>query len=387
MQEGADGIEFEQFARALAAGRGFVHPNGIPTSFRAPGFPFFVSLIYRVTHFSIIAANLSFPLLGAAVCIATYLLAREVVPENSARLSGLLMAVYFPAIYFSTVWLSEPLFMLSFALCLWLFLKYLRTGSYAVLAAAGLLFSWSILVRPFVVLMLPALLMLDILYSRRRVFTFPLLLLCCLAPTLTWTVRNYRVHHAFVLVATNGGSTFYGGNNDRVLKVPQYMGAWVSTAHLPGRAQIEAAPTEYAHDQVEWRLGKQWVRTHLKEMPLLLAMKLVRFALPDFASANKKFVLLSVVTYLLFVPLWILGIRAAANKHNHTVGWLVMYLAIASTVATAIVFWGSPRFRDAAAPMFMVYAGCGLYKWLTPYSRSRGCPSSEDIPATSALST
>jgi hypothetical protein len=32
-----------------------------------------------------------------------------------------------------------------------------------------------------------------------------------------WTVRNYRVHGRFVLVATNGGSTFYGRNNDRVV--------------------------------------------------------------------------------------------------------------------------------------------------------------------------
>jgi 4-amino-4-deoxy-L-arabinose transferase-like glycosyltransferase len=359
-QEGADGIEFEQLARALALGRGYVRPNGTPTSFRAPGFPMFVSIIYRITHISVSAATLTFPLLGAAICVVTYLLAREVVSERIARFSAVLSVVYFPAIYYCTVWLSEPLFMFSFALCLWLFLIYLRTGSYGALAAAGLLFSWSVLVRPFAILILPFLLVLDFVRSRKRLLTIPLLLVCSLLPTLVWTARNYRVYHAFVLVATNGGSTFYGGNNDTVLHDPQYMGAWVSTVHLPGRDQIVAAPNEYAHDQVEWKLGKQWVKTHLTSMPLLSAMKLARFALPDFESADKKYVIVSVITYLPFIPLWILGFLAASDRKNWTVPWLLIHLTVAATVATGIIFWGNPRFRDAAAPVLFIYAGSGF---------------------------
>ncbi len=369
-QAGADGIEFEQLARALAEGRGYVRPNGIPTAFRAPGFPMFVSVIYRLTHISVSAATLSFPVLGGAICVVTYLLAREVVSERSARLSALLSVVYFPAIYLSTVWFSEPLFMFSFGICLWLFLIYLRNGSYVVLAAAGLLFSWSVLVRPFAILMLPALLLLDLMYSRRKLITVSILLVCSLGPTLVWAGRNYQLYHAFVL-GTNGGSTFYGGNNDTVLRVPQHMGGWVSTVRLPGRAQVVATPNEYAHDQVEWKLGKQWVRTHLTAMPLLIAMKLVRFVLPDFDSENKKFALLSVITTLPFLPLWFLGIRSAAGRRNRSLPWLVVHCGVAMAVATGIIFWGSPRFRDAVAPLLFIYAGCGLeclifYRFHTP---------------------
>jgi len=360
LQEGADGIEFEHLARSLAEGRGYVRPNGVPTSFRAPGFPMFVSIIYRISHMNLSIANLSFPFLGAGICVATYLLAKEVVSERAARLSALLSVLYFPAIYFSTVWLSEPLFMFSFALCLCLFLIYLRKGSYGALAAASLLFSWSVLVRPFAILMLPALLLLDFAYSKKRALTVPLLLVCSLTPTLLWTARNYRVYHAFVLVATSGGAVFYGGNNDTVLHVPQHWGGWVSSTHLPGRALVDATPNEYAHDQAEWQLGKQWVGTHLTAMPLLVAMKLARFALPDFDSVNRKYVVLSVMTYLPFIPLWVLGIRAAVDRKNRTVPWLVLHLTIAATIATGVIFWGNPRFRDAATPILMVYAGCGL---------------------------
>jgi len=379
-QEGADGIEFEQLARALAQGLGYVRPNGVPTAFRAPGFPMFVSVIYRMTHLSLSAANLSFPVLGASVCVVTYLLAKEVVSERAARLSAALSVVYFPIVYFSTVWLSEPLFMFSFALSLLLFIIYVRTGRYAALAGCGLLFSWSVLVRPFAILMLPVLLVLDLVKSRRRVLTFALLLVCSLTPTLLWSARNYRLFHAFVLGATNGGSTFYGGNNDVVLRNPQSYGGWVSTVHLPGRTQIMATPNEYVHDQVEWSLGKQWVRTHLPAMPILIAMKLVRFALPDFESANRSYAILSIVSYVLFLPLWITGIRTCARKENRTLPWLLIHLSMASTVLTAVVFWGSSRFRDAAAPMLLIYAGCGLAKLFPAKDRSGKTSKTEVLP-------
>lgn len=366
-QAGADGIEFEQLARALAEGRGYVRLNGTPTAFRAPGFPMFVSVIYRLTHISVSAATLSFPLVGAGVCVVTYLLAREVVSERVARLSALLGVLYFPAIYFSTVWFSEPLFMLSFGLSLWLFLIYFRRGScgsravsYGALAGAGLLFSFSMLIRPFAILMLPALLVLDFVHSRRRVLTMTVLLVCSLAPTSLWGVRNYRLFHAFVMGTTNGGSTFYGGNNDTVLRVPEHMGGWVSTVRLPGRAEIVAAPNEYLHDQVEWRLGKEWVKTHLTSMPLLLIMKMVRFVLPDIDTPNKNFAILSFVTTFPFLLLGILGIRKAADESNHTVPWLVIRIGVAMSVLTALAFWGSPRFRDAVAPLLFIYAGVGL---------------------------
>jgi hypothetical protein len=381
-QEGQDGIAYEQLARALAEGRGYVHPNGVPTAFRAPGFPIFMSIIYRLTHISVSAATLSFPILGAAVCVVTYLLAREVVSERVARLSAVLGVVYFPTIYFSTVWLSEPLFMLSFALSLWLFLIYWRGGSYPVLAAAGLLFSWSMLIRPFVILMLPALLILDFLCSRRRMLTVPLLLICSLAPTSVWATRNYRLYHAIVFGTTNGGSTFYGGNNDTVLRVPEHMGGWVSTVHLPGRAEVMATPNEYVHDQVEWRLGKQWVQTHIMDMPLLAAMKMVRFVLPEFDSENKKFAILSVITTLPFLPLWILGIRAAADPKNRTLPWGVIHIGVVMTVATGMIFWGSPRFRDSAAPLLFLYAGLGLDRLLA----SRFLPVSAETQSLAPLS-
>jgi hypothetical protein len=41
--------------------------------------------------------------------VATYCLARELLPESLARVSAFLLAVYFGNVYFATIFLSEEL--------------------------------------------------------------------------------------------------------------------------------------------------------------------------------------------------------------------------------------------------------------------------------------
>ncbi|MGH9200818.1 MAG: hypothetical protein ACRD2A_06245, partial [Vicinamibacterales bacterium] len=43
-----DDYEFNVFAQNLVAGRGFLNDQGLPSSFRAPGFSFFLAGLYYV---------------------------------------------------------------------------------------------------------------------------------------------------------------------------------------------------------------------------------------------------------------------------------------------------------------------------------------------------
>src|SRR5581483_10837071 len=174
---------------------------------------------------------------------------------------------------------------------LWFFLLSLQRGSAVLLAAAGAMMGAVALCRPVGLLFLPALgialwrvpgMTLPRLAARAAVLAAGALVL--LAP---WAVRNYDVHGRLVLIARNGGSTFSGADNDVVLHDRAYLGSWISTLHLPGRALIDSMPDEISHDAMEWRLGKQWVRDHLAQMPLLSVSKLARYWLPDLSSGNR----------------------------------------------------------------------------------------------------
>jgi 4-amino-4-deoxy-L-arabinose transferase-like glycosyltransferase len=216
-----------------------------------------LALLYWFSYSNYLLAYLLLCLLGAATAVATYYLARELLPESLARVSGFLLAVYFGHIYFATIFLSEGLFALCVASGLWAFLIHLRTGSFVSLLWAGLLFGYAALTRPIAMLFCPFLVF--VLWRSvgriSKLFLLRTTLLCAAWAfvVLPWTVRNFAVFNKLVLITTNGGSTFYGANNDIVLHDRAFLGSWVSTTRLPGRTLIDA--DEVIHDQIKWRLG------------------------------------------------------------------------------------------------------------------------------------
>jgi len=103
-------------------------------------------------------------------------------------------------------------------------------------------------------------------------------------------------------------------------------------------------------------------------MPKIELFKFVRFWLPDIGSNNKKYVLLQVVAY---TPFLILFVAALVRRWRHPMWdsqWLVIDILMLSSVLSALIFWGSPRFRDGNAPILMLYAASALpmipKKWL-----------------------
>lgn len=372
---GSDGIEYDHFGLQLSQGNGYVTPAGRPSAFRAPGFPFLLAGIHFLFHGDYRPVYLSFCLLGALAAAFTYLLAREVLPDSAARLAAVLVAVYPPHVYFSTEFASEVLFVPLLTLALWQVLVHLRTGSPAAIAVAGLAFGWAVLTRSFA-LLIPMVALAVLFWSRRRrlrsaLLPAALLLLAVAACLFPWLLRNERVLGAPVLVATNGGSTFYGGNNDWVLSSLRHYGAWVTTRQLPGAAEDLIKP-EVERDRSQWRRGFQWVRGHLAWMPLLIVAKYVRLWLPDFESRNRAYVLLQLVGTTPFLLLVFLGqLRMLRNRQWWTPGWLLVHGAGLATALTALVFWGSPRFRDANASLLMLYAAVACQPLLARFAPPR----------------
>jgi 4-amino-4-deoxy-L-arabinose transferase-like glycosyltransferase len=367
---GADGIEFNELAHQVALGHGYALQPGHPTAFRAPGFPLFLAGIYYLAgqHYPLI--YLIFSALGAIACVLTFLVALELVGRTLALLAAALATIYIGDVYFATVFASESLYLVCFGLSLWLFLRYLKSGSSAELFFSAISLGWGILTRPFALLLIPlfvSVLIWNMWKSKRlhlvQTLLFAIIPMAVVAP---WTVRNYTVFHQFVLVANNGGSTFYQGNNDRVLHDPHYYGGWISTTELPYRNLIDATPDEVSHDREEWHLGIQWVKEHKRSMPLLCFYKLVRMWLPDIASENRKYVMLQLIGATPLIFLSLIGLfRCLLHRRYWTEEWVLAHGVIAITVITALVFFGSPRYRDGILPVLMVYAAVGIQTLLS----------------------
>jgi hypothetical protein len=177
---------------------------------------------------------------------------------------------------------------------------------------------------------------------------------------LPWTYRNYGTHGQFVLVATNGGSTFYGANNERVATETRNLGYWIATNHLPHRDLIDAQPDEFSHDKMEWKLGKDWVRENPDKAALLEVFKFLRlWWLPDFAGGTVNYIL----RVILYAPYFLLLLAGACqvcrSREFWSLPWLAVHVTMLATVITALIFFGDPRFRDANMPLLMLYAVLG----------------------------
>jgi 4-amino-4-deoxy-L-arabinose transferase-like glycosyltransferase len=375
---GADGIEFNQLADQLALGHGYSLQPGHPTAFRAPGFPLFLAAIYFLAGQHYPLDYLAFCGLGAIACVLTFLMASELAGQAIGALAAAFAVVYIGSVYDVTVFASENLFVVCLGLSMWLFLRGLKSGSTLDLSLAAVSIGWGILTRPFALLLVPlfvSVLLWEMWKGKKirmvQVVLFAAIPMAVLAP---WAMRNYTVFHHLVLGTTNGGSTFYGGNNDRVLHEPYYYGSWITTEDLPYRNLIDATPNEVAHDQEEWHLGMEWVKGHEGSMPLLWFYKLVRLWLPDIASENRKYVMLQVIGATPLLILTLIGLfRCLRCRCYWTEGWFLAHGIIAATVVTGLVFWGSPRFRDANLPVLMAYAAMGL-QGILPRSMRLGQP-------------
>jgi 4-amino-4-deoxy-L-arabinose transferase-like glycosyltransferase len=369
---GADAVEFNQIGLNLAAGKGYATTPGYPTAFRSPGFPLFLGAVYSLSYENYPLVYFALILIGVVTCLLTYAAAREVLTENFALLAGLLTAVYLPHVYFSTIFMSEGLFALCVALALWSFLLYLRKRSGWMIAITGLAVGYAALCRPigllFVIFLAPALVQAagwKLAPLLRSLVPFGLAVVAVIFP---WTLRNYNLFHHWGLIATNGGSTFYGANNDTTLHDKAYRGGWIATNYLPGRKEIDAQPDEYTHDQMEWKLGKAWVSAHLADLPLTTVYKVAGFWFPDTTSANRKFVLMQLLGYTPFGIAILIGLVLSLVPLQQAAkpAWLALHGILLADLASSVVFYGCARFRDSVTPVLMIYAAFALaraYAW------------------------
>lgn len=391
----ADDVEFNVLAQNVARGEGFTNANGKATSFRAPGWPLFVAGLYAAFGERAWVVYAASCLLGGVSCALAYLIARRLMGEAQARIAGGLSVVFLPHAYFAVMFWSENLFVPLFAAAVWLLACVLcpdlplvtdaanaasptnkdspdrfflaprfgrepvpTAGVLIFTGAAGLLLGAAALTRPFALLAVPLFALVLLWRLRwRGLLAGTILGLTAALVVVPWTYRNYLVHHRFVPVATNGGSTFYGGNNDRVVSLSErnQFGSWIATNHLPDRDKVVAAPDEVTHDKVEWELGFTWIKANPGKAILLLPLKLLRLILwlPDFGIPTS--IVIRGVAWLPFLLLIVVGLWRGRRLMRGP-GWWLLHVSMLATVLTALIFWGSPRFRDANAPLLMAYA-------------------------------
>lgn len=382
-----DMFQYDMLARSLAAGEGYrwygeddlalveryfpiewvvedYDPRGILTSFRAPGYPFFLSLIYRVAGLEnrFFITRLVQVFLMASLAPMTYVLARRLFPGQTrvSKIASLVVALYPFFAVFPLALASEVTFI---PLALGTVLAVMRAGEshrWQDYLLAGALLGATIITRSVFLLVLPVMMLWAWFWAKDRKGSL-ILLLCVLAFTVPWSVRNSRLHGKFTMVESMMGYNLYLGY------------------HPETEGKFEFGPSldllPYLDDAERDRLGTEkalaFIRQSPERIPYLVLRKLGYFfglerrILTYFYSNNFLGYIPQPYFSFLFavftLPFALIALTAAfvipgirwKPPHLLVLGVSLAYLA------PHLLILAEPRFHLTILPSLTVYAAYG----------------------------
>jgi 4-amino-4-deoxy-L-arabinose transferase-like glycosyltransferase len=372
-----DEIDYHAIARSIASGDGFC-AGGVPTAARPPLYPVLLGTIYRITGAQEAAGRVLQILLGGAIVLLTYILARKLFSEGVALLAAALVAASPSLVFMSAYLLTENLYV---ALLLVFLILCSGMGErklpYGLCAAGGIVLGLASLTRPngflFALFAAAAIALFGAGEARGRLMRSIVVIAAVVATLVPWAARNEARFGKTVPFTTSGGITFYQGNNRVVSDVPSYHGTVSPLEALPGWNEIKGKG-EIARDEEAWRLGKAFVRENPRLAAKMAAWRFSRFwrltgdagfsgvksgwwwdrksRLGGLASSLDVVFVFSIIV----MPLFLLGIALTLRRARSLV---FLYGIILTHTATALIFFGSLRSRMPIEPVIAILGAAG----------------------------
>jgi 4-amino-4-deoxy-L-arabinose transferase-like glycosyltransferase len=366
-------------AANIAAGRGYTvalddrgfvaGPEGQPTAFWAPGYPFVLAPLYAVFGPDERAAKALNALAGALTIIPIFALARRVAGRTAGLIAAALFAVAPPLIFWTPVLFSEPLFTLgaatTLAIALWASerrstLAYFL-GGLSLIATAFVRSQGLLLIVPTAVILWPR--PADARALARVALPAAAGIAVLVVP---WAVRNQRVMGEPYLINDNLGY------NLRLAHAPYATGTSIAPRDLwDERPGISFYDRELFWDDVGASRAWEYARTH-PGRELQLAPKRIGWLLrSDSAPAMRWSESLGRTpvggprdALVLLGDVWWYGLLALAASSLALVRrdrlWLALWSTIAAWLALHLVFAGEPRYHVPLVPVLSVLAAAAI---------------------------
>ncbi len=358
-----DEREYLSLARSLRAGDGFVSDAGLTDPFgRAPGYPAFLAVAGggRAATTSVpTMVKVTQSLVGALGILAAAALAARLAGPRAATAAAFLAAVYPPLIWIASRAFSEAIF---WPLGLFTILLFDRATAATrpadrvrLALLCGLLAGVGVLIRPALLFFL----MLAAPYWawRRRWVPVAALAIGALLVVGPWTARNFSVHGRFVLVASEGGVTFWTGNH------PLAIGDGDMAVNPAIKIESQRLRARYpelneeAMEPVYYREAFAWIRAHPLDWLALEARKVfytVVPAGPSYWLHSRLYAWASVVSYGLALAGALLGLWRWRDRSSASPG---LWLLLGSALLTCLIFFPQERFRiPVIDPVLLVLA-------------------------------
>jgi 4-amino-4-deoxy-L-arabinose transferase-like glycosyltransferase len=391
-----DALRYDSWAQSIAFGLQQI----IEPTFRAPFYPIFLAVIYRIFGHYLFFARLAQMLLGGLVCLMVYFLALRIFNKRTAIISSLLAAFYGPFLYWSGEILIVTLIVfLDLAALLILFRAFDKPRKLLWLLG-GVVLGLSGIARPNLLIFIPWIVLLILFMNKFKevnttkkqrlayMLSFLAGVLLVISPV---TIKNFIAADDFVLISSQGGINFYMGNNPQADgKTPQPPGrvqtrsgflddAWMASVVLAE----EAAGQTLKPSQVSrfwYKEGIKFILHKPADWFKLMSEKLAYFWTGVEVTNNEDtyyFTRFSRILELLMwqkgiafpfgiiCPLALVGIIVSRKQWRKL---LLLYGFIFLYMFSVVLYFVCARYRLPVIPVLLIFAGYTIGYW---YDRLR----------------
>lgn len=403
-----DEIEYDRIAWNLSEGLGYTWFFELPTTYRSPGYPGLLALVYSVFGPDYSVGRLIGALIAASAAPLTAILGTQTLGQPAGRLASILVALYPPLIFYANALMSENLFGVLLLLTLVLCVSMLHSASLWRAAAAGVVFAGATLTTSAFAAFLIFLLAFTAfrahqhpgLWLRSAVFTLAALLV--LAP---WVARNHALTDRIMFLDSRLGINLHIGfspeadgqfhNPDLLLTEYQQAKArllmpsesyvdfmhWLMRdryAYLGRERIVTPIPNEIRAqrpvvDLILNDMGREKALEYMAEQPLRsVSLSLAKFSgfwgleqrVYVFAYSNNMFgeiprVLLVPILVLLLAPFALLALLFVLHlcaTRRLTSAQMLLLLPIAYFSSIHSVIFGGARFHFVIIPVLALFA-------------------------------
>lgn len=394
----------DEWAQAIATGQWNGRIGEIPHQpfFRAPLYPYFLSVVYRLGGHDYFRLGIVQMVLGALSALLLYRLTLLLFGRRTALLAFFLYLGYWPVTYFEGELLIPVLVVFLDLLAVVLAIEAARRERPILWLLSGGVLGLSAVARPNILVAVPFILWwIWKRTSARGIHVRSVLMVAapCLAVIMPVTIRNAAVGGDFVPIASQGGVNFYIGNNaesNGVLAVvpgtrADWWGGFDDTNEIAKRELGHAArPSEIS--DYWFRRGLSYLTTEPRDAARLYGRKLLLFLGNGEVSNNRQLYFvkerslalsLLALNFAFLLGFGIAGIllrnRGIAEKDATPSLRLDRTLPLRVAVPYAlsvIAFFVTSRYRLPVSVMLVPFAAHGLL-WI--FDRAR-----HGEPATSA---
>jgi len=370
-----DEHEYLALARGLASGAGFVYDDAIETGTaqqfgRAPGYPAFLAALDAgrpVPATAPTRVKVAQSILGAIIVAMIGLLAYQASGPRAAIVAATLASFYPSLVWTPAYVLSETLFSVVALGLAFVLQKAVdedepkqapRADGLASALTAGVLAGVGALIRPAILFFFP-LAVLWLLFRRRLRLAIAFAVAAAIVIT-PWTLRNLRVYDRLIVIASEGGVTFWTGNHPLargegdLAANPSLKQADLDfrSAH-PGMSAEELEPQYY-------RSALSWIASHPLDWLVLLARKTFYTIVPvgpSYALHSARYRVASAVPYLLVLPFAVLGARRLWRSPRRPTA---LFLLAAGSFLMCLVFFPQERFRIPVIDPVLIVCAAAL---------------------------